>query len=302
MVYCFPAFVALIYLWGEKERALAEAGHWTAELILFPCCWTRKRGGGAHIKDALGPHVTLFTVFPLRRSNSDAKCAKIRYDFVARNANELTVQKGEVLQVLDSEKQWWLLRNRSGQLGYVPCNVLEEVKAGEPQYNRAALFNSQAANPYKASSPPASVNHGESVEMNKSSWDKDSRTQQKEMNDELLKRITDSRAQPPARNFRVEHSVRTAPITYQSQPYEVHAWLNAKGFSRPVVDCLGILTGAQLFSLSKDELKAVCGDEGSRVFSQISVQKAQIESNSGDSELEEIMRRRQQEVDAFTWD
>ncbi|KAI4901650.1 hypothetical protein NFI96_012828, partial [Prochilodus magdalenae] len=245
-------------------------------------------------------HCSLFS--PLRRSNSDTKCAKIRYDFVARNANELTVQKGEVLQVLDSEKQWWLLRNRSGQLGYVPCNVLEEVKEGEPQYNRAALFNSQAANPYKATSPPASVNHDESVEMNKSSWDKDNRTQQKEMNDELLKRITDSRAQPPARNFRVENSVRTAPITNQSQPFEVHAWLIAKGFSRPVVDCLGILTGAQLFSLSKDELKAVCGEEGSRVFSQISVQKAQIERNCGNSELEEIMRRRQQEVDASTWD
>ncbi|XP_022535369.2 epidermal growth factor receptor kinase substrate 8-like protein 2 [Astyanax mexicanus] len=196
-----------------------------------------------------------------------------------------------------------MLRNRSGQLGYVPCNVLEEVKEGETvQYNRAALFNSQAANPYKASSPPASVNHGESVEMNKSSRDKDNRTQQKEMNDELLKRITDSKAQPPARNFRVEHSARTAPITYQSQPYEVHAWLNAKGFSRPVVDCLGILSGEQLFSLSKDELRAVCGDEGARVFSQISVQKAQIERSCGSSELEEVMRRRQQEVDAFTWD
>ncbi|XP_016408244.1 epidermal growth factor receptor kinase substrate 8-like protein 2 [Sinocyclocheilus rhinocerous] len=138
--------------------------------------------------------------------------------------------------------------------------------------------------------------------MNKSSRDKDNRNQQKEVNDELLKRITDNKAQPPARNFRVEGSSTSVTITYESQPFEVHAWLNVKGFSRPVVECLGILNGAQLFSLSKDELKAVCGDEGSRVFSQISVQKAQIERGHGDTELQEIMRRRQQEVDDSTWE
>ncbi|KAK2848006.1 hypothetical protein Q7C36_009688 [Tachysurus vachellii] len=235
-------------------------------------------------------------------SNTEPKCVKIRYDFVARNPNELTVQKGEVMEVLESEKQWWLVRNRNLHTGYVPCNVLEELKPGETQYSRAEFFNSQAVNPYKGTSPPALINHAENVEMNKSSRDKDNRTQQKEMNDELLKRITDSKAQPPARNFRVEHPIRTLPITYDSQPFEIQCWLNAKGFSRPVVDCLGILSGAQLFSLSKDELKAVCGDEGSRVYSQISVQKAQIERSYGNSELEEIMKRRQQEVDAFTWD
>ncbi|KAF4101285.1 hypothetical protein G5714_017717 [Onychostoma macrolepis] len=235
------------------------------------------------------------------RSNSGLQHVRIRYHFVARNANELSVQPGEVLEVLENNKQWWLLRNRSGQSGYVPCNVLEEVKPGEQQYNRAALFNSQAVNPYKGTSA-GPVNHAEVLEMNKSSRDKDNRNQQKEVNDELLKRITDNKAQPPARNFRVERSTTSMPITFDSQPFEVHAWLNAKGFSRPVVECLGILNGAQLFSLSKDELKAVCGDEGSRVFSQITVQKAQIERGRGDTELQEIMRQRQQEVEGSAWE
>ncbi|XP_056334820.1 epidermal growth factor receptor kinase substrate 8-like protein 2 [Danio aesculapii] len=238
----------------------------------------------------------------LEPSSSDLQHVRIRYHFVARNANELTVQQGDELEVLENNQQWWLLRNRSGQSGYVPCNVLEEVKPGEQQYNRAALFSNQAVNPYKGTTTsPVPVNHAVVLETNKSSRDKDNRDQQKEVNDELLKRITDNKAQPPARNFRVERSSRSIPITDESQPFEVHAWLNAKGFSRAVVECLGILNGAQLFSLSKDELKAVCGDEGSRVFSQITVQKAQIERGSGDTELQEVMRRRQQEVDS-TWD
>lgn len=38
-----------------------------------------------------------------------------------------------VSQVIEDDKQWWKLRNRSGQAGYVPFNILDVVKIEEPE-------------------------------------------------------------------------------------------------------------------------------------------------------------------------
>ncbi|KAJ8272204.1 hypothetical protein COCON_G00110630 [Conger conger] len=182
------------------------------------------------------------------------KYAKIRYRFVARNANELSVLQDEVL---------------------------------EPQ-------------PYRTANAASPIGRGDSFEALRSPRDKESRTpQMDEVNDELLHMITTNKGLAPARNFRVERqSSTTVPLSFDSAPQQVSTWLNAKGFSKPAVDCLGILTGAQLFSLNKEELKAVCGEEGARVYSQITVQKAQLEKSRGDSELQEIMKRRQEKVES----
>uniref|UniRef100_A0A667ZV09 Epidermal growth factor receptor kinase substrate 8-like protein 2 n=1 Tax=Myripristis murdjan TaxID=586833 RepID=A0A667ZV09_9TELE len=219
---------------------------------------------------------------------SARKYAKIRYHFVARNANELSVLQDEVLEVIEDNKQWWKLRNRSGQAGYVPFNILDVVKLEEPD-STCSQKTKPPPRPEPLSQPKKKLPQ---------------KTQRMdEVNDELLKRITTNKSQPPPRNYRVERTAGSQiPLTFDSNPQQVTTWLSAKGFSKPTVDCLGILTGAQLFSLNKEELKAVCGDEGARVYSQITVQKAELEHNSGVSELQVVMNRRLKSIDSSSKD
>uniref|UniRef100_A0A3Q0RV95 EGFR pathway substrate 8a, signaling adaptor n=1 Tax=Amphilophus citrinellus TaxID=61819 RepID=A0A3Q0RV95_AMPCI len=123
-----------------------------------------------------------------------------------------------------------------------------------------------------------------------------------EVQDELMHRLTLGRS--AQKKFQAPPRAGGSPsvsITYDSTPDEVKAWLEAKGFSPVTITSLGVLTGAQLFSLNKEELKTVCPDDGARVFSQVTVQKAALEKSLG-SELQEIMRRRQEKLAASTCD
>ncbi|XP_068256812.1 epidermal growth factor receptor kinase substrate 8 isoform X2 [Nyctibius grandis] len=127
------------------------------------------------------------------------------------------------------------------------------------------------------------------------------KSQMEEVQDELVHRLTIGRS-AAQRKFHVPRpNIPVVNITYDSSPEDVKAWLQSKGFNPVTVNSLGVLTGAQLFSLNKDELRTVC-PEGSRVYSQITVQKSALEANSGSSELQEIMRRRQEKISAAATD
>uniref|UniRef100_A0A8C6YPA6 Epidermal growth factor receptor kinase substrate 8 n=1 Tax=Nothoprocta perdicaria TaxID=30464 RepID=A0A8C6YPA6_NOTPE len=127
------------------------------------------------------------------------------------------------------------------------------------------------------------------------------KSQMEEVQDELIHRLTIGRS-AAQRKFHVPRpNIPVVNITYDSSPEDVKAWLQSKGFNPVTVNSLGVLTGAQLFSLNKEELRTVC-PEGSRVYSQITVQKSALEANSGSSELQEIMRRRQEKISAAATD
>ncbi|NXQ67603.1 ES8L3 protein, partial [Quiscalus mexicanus] len=49
------------------------------------------------------------------------------YDFQARNSRELSVRKGDTLQVLDQQRKWWLVQDERGDRGHVPGNILEPL-------------------------------------------------------------------------------------------------------------------------------------------------------------------------------
>ncbi|PVD21182.1 hypothetical protein C0Q70_19350 [Pomacea canaliculata] len=64
----------------------------------------------------------------LRRSGAIAY--EVLHDRQGKNAKELTVHKGEYLQVLDNSRNWWKVRNYKGEAGFCPYTILKEVGAG----------------------------------------------------------------------------------------------------------------------------------------------------------------------------
>lgn len=277
------------------------------------------------------------------------KYAKSKYDFVARNNSELSVLKDDILEILDDRKQWWKVRNASGDSGFVPNNILDIVRPPESGLGRAdppythtiqkqrleygprPLDTPSAPSPPPAPAPvpvplppaapaavPVSKIPANITRQNSSSSEsggsiiRDSqrqkqlpvdrrKSQMEEVQDELIHRLTIGRSAAQKKFHVPRQNVPVVNITYDSTPEDVKTWLQSKGFNPVTVNSLGVLNGAQLFSLNKDELRSVC-PEGARVFSQITVQKAALEDSNGSSELQEIMRRRQEKISAAASD
>uniref|UniRef100_G3U345 Epidermal growth factor receptor kinase substrate 8-like protein 1 n=1 Tax=Loxodonta africana TaxID=9785 RepID=G3U345_LOXAF len=211
------------------------------------------------------------------------------YDFQARNSSELSVKQKDVLEVLDNSRKWWKVRDQQGQEGYVPYNILtphpgpqggrSPARSLRPHWDSCDSLNN--LDPSEKGFPPA-----------------EKFSQMLSVNEELQVRLAQGRSSPS----------RAAPgprvpepqLSPRSEASDVRAWLQAKGFSFGTVNALGVLNGAQLFSLQKEEFRAVSPEEGTRVYSQVTVQRALLEDSEKVSELEAVMEKQKKKVEGET--
>ncbi|PWA31023.1 hypothetical protein CCH79_00010687, partial [Gambusia affinis] len=80
---------------------------------------------------------------------------RVAYNFSARNMQELTVTQGEVVQVVQKSRPWWLVRNSRNEEGNVPPNILEQVENSESSEEQRWDSRSQVTLDYN--STPAEV-------------------------------------------------------------------------------------------------------------------------------------------------
>ncbi|RXM92610.1 Epidermal growth factor receptor kinase substrate 8-like protein 3, partial [Acipenser ruthenus] len=71
----------------------------------------------------------------LPSANEQPHFMRVMYDFMARNSQELSIMKGEILLVLDKSRKWFRARNIREEEGFVPNNVLEPVEEEEEEHN-----------------------------------------------------------------------------------------------------------------------------------------------------------------------
>lgn len=53
-----------------------------------------------------------------------AKIVHVTYPRTANNEKEMTVHRGEILEVLDDSRKWWKARNIHGEIGHVPHTIV----------------------------------------------------------------------------------------------------------------------------------------------------------------------------------
>ncbi|XP_055921994.1 epidermal growth factor receptor kinase substrate 8-like protein 2 isoform X5 [Eupeodes corollae] len=225
-----------------------------------------------------------------------AKIVLVTYPRTANNDKELSVVRGEYLEILDDSRKWWKARNSRGQVAHVPHTIVTPFNNfNETEFNQFYSHNYKTNNreapetssqlggttgPHTQSSSEWVRNKHIAVSMQTPAPTSQNQSQQKhqvplvastDIMQEELKQVLRSRE-------RRDLDILKTPQIYIEQissPSEVENWLRAKEFSEKIIKRLNHLSGEELFALPAEKMEELFGlKEGRRLASQIILQKS----------------------------
>lgn len=80
------------------------------------------------------------------RKRAGARIYAVKIDRKGKNAKELSVRRGELIEIEDDSKNWWRARNFLGEHGHVPHNILQEIEI-EQRPIKTSSANPSGINP-----------------------------------------------------------------------------------------------------------------------------------------------------------
>ncbi|TRY75328.1 hypothetical protein TCAL_08322 [Tigriopus californicus] len=251
-----------------------------------------------------------------------AKIGLVLYSRDRQNKRELSVTKGEYLEVTNSDKKWWHCRNGEGKSGYVPHTLLKALiyseNFGDSDANRDAQWK-RSPRTYSSSRedrspspvmsvapppPPMPQKSPESVVIpikrntGSSKYQNQHSVRSTMSMQEELKNVLDVFKD----NQKNHLEVTKTPDIYigqDSTPHEVREWLRQKQFSERVLSQLSGFNGSKVLELSRKNLIASFGkEEGARLDSQLTLSKnTKGYRTARSSELRAVLERARKKTD-----
>ncbi|XP_035220990.1 epidermal growth factor receptor kinase substrate 8-like isoform X1 [Stegodyphus dumicola] len=74
-----------------------------------------------------------------------AKIVQVVYPRTANNEKELTVIRGEILEILDDSRKWWKARNMRGQIAHVPHTIVTPYPSLDDDIFNNPVYGSRSA-------------------------------------------------------------------------------------------------------------------------------------------------------------
>ncbi|XP_068624817.1 epidermal growth factor receptor kinase substrate 8-like protein 1 isoform X3 [Battus philenor] len=285
------------------------------------------------------------------------RVVRVTYPRTANNDKELSVVRGEYLEVLDDSRKWWKARNRRGVAAHVPHTIVAPAfsppgsPTGSPRasphlypnpiytlYQEGGGRGSGGSSPTGAAGrapaggggagaggaegrgpaaadwvrrerlgkkelapppppppppPPAPPTPPPLAKTDTIKSTKSTMSTGSELHEELKAVL------PQLQQRRLDFKKTPDIFIHQkSNPEEVAAWLEAKGFSTTAQRQLR-MPGHQLFTLSRAHFERLLGpDEGKRLYSQVLVQRnVSGYKTTSASELQSILRKVREKVE-----